>query len=306
MMIYMFIIYLIIGIFKIIFFILPNIRRIKDNKNIRYLSSKIEKGFNIVFYLSEITIMINEMFKVVNNIFISLIVVAAIFACILLSINLGYLIIGRFGNNKNTKIISGIVTGIIMFVFIMAFIYGTITCVVRLDLPSYKNEKKYTYTTSNNKKRIRVLRQDTIPFNFKDLVVSNSKAKYFGRHCNERATIFVKISECSEIIFDDKLKQLDGGIYYEILDTDFEFIKKSYINKMIDSEDYYGYKKDKNEAKRWHAKEVYKLTTFSDSSDNELYDILVVYKDKVFFYKYYCEDYFKDNTDIVYKKILKW
>lgn len=116
--------------------------------------------------------------------FISLIVVAAIFACILLSINLGYLIIGRFGNNKNTKIISGIVTGIIMFVFIMAFIYGTITCVVRLDLPSYKNEKKYTYITSNNKKRIRVLRQDTIPFTFKDLVVSNSKAKYFDRHCN--------------------------------------------------------------------------------------------------------------------------
>lgn len=131
----------------------------------------------------------------------------------------------------------------------------------------------------------------------------NDKCDYLDSECESSKTAFGEFYECSENQINKKEGSVGTFLAYEVLKTNFGFIKKSYIDKCIKhDEDINDIRENKNMAKKWKANKYYKLR---DSDNNNDFDIIVEYDNCVLYFQYLEEDFSQKNKDIIYNKLVK-
>lgn len=301
--IYMFFSLLLMSLIKMILFMYPNRKSKKDDKQVKYLSYKVEMIINIVITANIYIAMIFFMNKIFNNIVASLLVVLVVCIWLFLGYLLMRLLVLILDRNNRAKIMITILAMIIFsLLYVVATFKGIMIGVSNYDKIFADNNDTISYYDKDNVKRTLELKNDELPLVIDDLYIQRADY-YSNRECDERSSFFGRIAEYKEELYDDKYELTENFLSYEVLDTKFEFIKKSYIKKICNDELCNGYKKDESEAKKWKAKEFYK-----EKDNDDSYHVIIVFEDKVFYFKYNYDEYLKnknDKIDIVYDKLLK-
>ena len=281
-----------------------NIKRVNNGLNLVFFTKEKEDLFNKILYVISAACIGSFMLKSLYEdagILIAIFSVVIILIVIFIS-NYFYKKskLTRTGN-KIVVVIISIVSSFIIFIGVIVIVVGASI----LGIPLSKNEQKITYYDKEEKTNVTTtLHCEETPITLDDIGMQEKSMKYLESYCDKKSSIFGQKYECEQWQYNKNMEEIGNSFDYNILNTKFDFIKKSYIKMLKNDDEYEVIEESKEEAANWKAKKFYKLMTIEGEED---YDFIVEYEDQVLYFTDVFDgydNYVKKNIDVIYDKLV--
>lgn len=158
------------------------------------------------------------------------------------------------GKKEESSRVNNITISVALVVFVCAVaFYVPIFMIIGGHIMNPNIEKVTYVNEADDSETIVNLKKEIVPFDYKSIGISVSEEKYSSSEMDNTKTFFGSIDSWEEIVYDEKLQEI---LYldYEVVDTKYDSIIKSYVKKMSQR----GYKDVTEEwSDKWNAKKVY-------------------------------------------------
>ena len=214
--------------------------------------------------------------------------------------------------SKVKKIISSIlIYGISIAIYVVG-IELTVSTIIYFEKPMGKNELHVEYFDEELDEYAEyiieqsdiILKRTDLGYNLKE-----NKEEYVESVLDESKSMFGEYYSAYECGYTKEFNETEGYISYTLVKSKYDFILDSFVtSRTLKSEFDFDvtYKKSKKDAKKWKAKECYKISEdFSEDDEYSYYDLLLVYDDMVLYIDYADDELIQNNIDVIYNKLVK-